>query len=118
MTALVTFNSLTVSTKRVTRQTAEGVSNVTSFEIEFECVTTDYSEITALEALKGPIRKVKLLSSGRTKIINPLGTSASLVVNGTTYTHCSIETLTANEEYGSQFGVWPYTIAFVKDTTS
>jgi len=117
MTALVTFNSLTVSTKRVTRQTAEGASNVNSWEIEFECIATDYSEITALEAIKGPIRKVKLLN-GRTKVLNPLGTSASLAVNGTTYTHCSIESLTANEEYGSQFGVWPYTIAFVKDTTS
>jgi hypothetical protein len=117
MTALVTFDGKTVSTRRVTRQTAEGASNVTSFEIEFECVTTDYSEITALEALKGPIRKARLLC-GRTKVLNPLGTSASLVVNGTTYTNCSIDTLTVNEAYGSQFGVWPYTIAFVKDTTS
>lgn len=117
MTALVTFNSLTVSTRRVTRQTAEGASNVNSFEIEFECIALDYSEITALEALKGPIRKARLLC-GRTKVLNPIGTSASLVVNGTTYTHCSIESITVNEAYGSQFRVWPYTIAFVKDTTS
>jgi hypothetical protein len=113
MTAHVTFSGLTVSTRRVTRRLQESTY---VFEIDFDCITTSLSEITALAALVGPITKTRLLS-GKISVQNPLGTVATLVVNGTSYSNCSIESLIVSEYTGSHFGAWPYTIGFVQDTS-
>jgi hypothetical protein len=113
MTAHVTFSGHTVSTKRVTRRLEE---STLVFEIEFECIATSLTEISNLTAHMGPIRKARILGTGATMVQNPLGTAGTLVVNGTNYTNCSIESLIVQEAYGSDFGVWPYTISFVRDT--
>ena len=114
MTAHVTFNGTTISTKQVTRMVIEASRR---FEIDFDCVATSLSEITTLAGYYGPTRVTRVIG-GNYQVLNPLGTTASLIVNGVTYTNCIITNLESNEAYGSLFGVWPYKISFVKNTAT
>lgn len=109
----MTFNAVPIQSKRIVSQTMEG-SNV--FEITFACVTTSYSQITALSALKGSVTKTRCI--GGKMSVQTTGTKATLSVNSTSYTNCVIDSLTVNEEPDTRLGIWNYTISFARDTVS
>jgi hypothetical protein len=92
-----------------------GSAGATAYELELRCYTKTHSDYTALAAKHGPLSKTVLLS-GKTRVISPLGTSGSLIFNGTTYTTCYIENISNAEVSGMQLGLWEFTISFVRHT--
>lgn len=116
MTVPCTFNSVTVPSRRVVSEVIVGTSGAYSYEVELECATKTYSQYTAMAALYGPTAKDRLLS-GHTVASSKVGTKATLVLNGVTWTNCYIEELTNAEADGSQLGLWLFRMRFVRDTT-
>lgn len=112
-----TFNALTVDSRRMIREHIIGAAGVYEYELELECRTTTYANYTALVALYGRSSKTRLLS-GKVRVISPLGTSASLIWNGTTYTNCYIESLSVAEVDSSNLKVWSFVISFVRNTSA
>jgi len=86
------------------------------FEIEIECLTEDFADITAIVAKSG-ITKTTTLLSGKTSV-QTTGTKGSLVITGIdlagTYTNCAIMGEVTYEELpgGTK---WKYKVKFVKD---
>jgi hypothetical protein len=111
-----TFNGVTVPSREITRIDQLGTTTMYRFECTVDCRTETYSQYTALAALVGILNKTTLLN-GKTSIQTIGGTIGSLVLNGTTYTNCYIESLSAAEVSQSNLGVWDFTISFVKDTS-
>ncbi len=116
MTVVCTFNSVTVPTRHVVSEKMVGTAGAYGYEVELECATKDRTQYTALAALFGHTGQ-DLLLSGHTAVTSPLGTKASLVLNGTTYTNCYIADLSNMEADGTQLGLWIFNIRFVRDTS-
>lgn len=112
MTVTTTFNGVTVKSRQVTslRKIYGKV-----FEITFDCVTTDYTDISNLEVLAGVIVSKTTTIYGKTSI-QTTGTKATLVLNGTSYTNCAIMSLVATEVYGTVLRTWKYTVSFAQET--
>jgi len=86
------------------------------FEIEIECVTDSFADITAIIAKSG-ITKTSVLLSGKTSV-QTTGSKASLVITGcdlaNTYTNCAIMGEVTYEEIPPG-NWWKYKVKFVKD---
>lgn len=82
------------------------------FEIEFDCLTEDIADVTAIEAKTG-ITKTSVLLSGKTSA-QTTGTKGTLSIHGTSYTNCAIVDGVTSEELpgGTR---WKYRVKFVKD---
>lgn len=117
MSVPCTFNSVTVPSRHIINEVMIGTAGAYFYEVEIECATKDRSQYTALAALYGHCGVDRLLN-GYTAVTSALGTKASLVLNGTTYTKCYIEDLSNAEADGTQLGMWIFRIKFVRDTTS
>ncbi len=114
--AAAAFDSVDLDSIEVTRLDILGDSTGSvKFECEIHCTTETWSHYTALAAKAGPLSKTLLLS-GKTRVISPLGTSGTLVLNGVSYTNCYIESISAAEVEWSNLKVWHYTVSFVKHT--
>ena len=113
-----TFDGVTVPSRTVTNFLVEGdhSGNPYRLEIALLCRTTDFEEYTAL-AKKFTLTNKTRLYSGEISCQTIAGTLGSLVLNGTTYTNCYIDGLSALEMDKSQLGVWDFTISFSKDTS-
>ena len=116
MTVKCTFNSVTVPSRRVVNEVIIGTSGAYHYEVELECATKTYSQYTAMAALYGPTARDRLLT-GHTAASSKVGTKATLVLNGVTWTNCFIAELTNAEADGSQLGLWLFRIKFVRDTS-
>lgn len=114
MTTICTFDGTTVQSRQITRELILG-SYV--YEVEIACRTANHSEYTTLAAKAGHIGKRRLLS-GYTRVTTKGGIKGTLVLNGTTYTNCYIESISAAEVSQSNLGMWDYTISFVRHTAS
>jgi hypothetical protein len=116
MTA-ITFDSTTVDSIEVTKIDQLGTTTTLKFECTVACQTVTYANYTALVAKAGIVNKSVCWPTGKTSIQSVGGTKGDLVLNGTTYTNCYIESISAAEAPNSVLGVWHFTISFVKDTS-
>jgi hypothetical protein len=66
----------------------------TKFRRQFQCYTQDYSDISALVAL--------------------VGQKATLIIDGISYTNCSIHTFDKIQQVAP--GVWTYDLTFTRST--
>jgi hypothetical protein len=112
-----TFDGIAVPVREITRIDQLGTTTLYRFECTIACRTADRAGYTALAALSG-ITKKTLLLNGKTSVQSIGGTAGTLVLDGTSYTDCYIEQITAAEVSRSQLGAWDFTVAFVKDTSS
>lgn len=86
------------------------------FEVEIDCLTETFADVTAIIAKSG-ITKTTVLLSGKTSA-QTTGTKGSLVITGGdlagTYTNCAIMGEITYEELpgGTR---WKYKVKFVKD---
>ena len=113
MTLPCTFGSTAVPTRLVRSLKIIGSYE---YEVEVECATKTFSDYTTLAAMAAPCGVTRLLS-GKVKVTT-LGTSGTLVLNGTTKTNCYIKDISAAEADGSQLGLWLFSITFVQDTST
>jgi hypothetical protein len=113
MTISVTFNGVAIQSRQITRERIEGNK---VFEVTLDCITDTYSDITSLSTLMGAVTKSRLIS-GFTSI-QTTGTKATLIINGTSYTNCVIDSLEVREVPNTLLGVWSYTISFARETVS
>ena len=113
MTVMCTFAGITVSAHVMTDRTVESTNIL---EISFNCVTTDPTEIPALQALVGPLSKNRLMNK-KVMLLPSTTYKGTLVFNGSAITNCAIQSLKVAEADGSFQKVFPYSISFVKDTS-
>ena len=109
----VTFSGVTVKSAQCTNNILNGSLQR---EWTFRCVTDDKSDYTALSALQGRLIKTTLATGKVSVQVYAGGTRGTLVVDGSTYTYCAIEELSAVEKYGTHLTAWEYTVKFVQDT--
>lgn len=87
-----------------------------SFEITIDCITSLWTDVTAIKAKAGICKKTTLLS-GKTAV-QTTGTKGSLVIAGDTYTFCAIENgIQVSEVPGTANQWWKYSMKFVQDTS-
>lgn len=114
--AVCTFDGATVPVREITSFDILGdTSGSVKLECTLNCRTTTFSHYTTLAAKCGPLSKTLLLS-GKTRVISPLGTSGTLVLNGVTYLTCYIENISAASLDGARLGGWTFNISFVRNT--
>lgn len=75
-------------------KTAVQTTTETGFRVKFECCTQTYSDVSSLLA--------------------KIGTKATLVIDGTSYTNCAIKSWDRLEQ--DPGGNWWYTVTFVRET--
>jgi hypothetical protein len=110
----VVFDGTTMKSRELTRIYALGSSGDIAFECTISCRTTAYSVYTDLIAKAGYCNKTILLN-GKVSV-QSTGTAGTLVINGSSYSDCYIESITAAETPESLFSVWDFTVGFVRDT--
>jgi hypothetical protein len=111
-----TFYGVTVPVREIVRIDQLGTAAQYRFECTIACRTADWADYLALAALSG-ITKKTLLLNGKVSVQTIGGTAGTLVLDGTSYTNCYIESITAAGVSRSHLGAWDFTIAFVKDTS-
>jgi hypothetical protein len=89
------------------------------FECTFDCSTDDYSDIEALSALAGQIRK-STVYGGYTYIQSTGGTMGDLVISGVdTFTDCYIDgEIEPREVPGTGMRWWTYRVSFAQHTAT
>lgn len=110
----VVFDGTTMKSREVTRLYLLGSSGDIAMEATVTCRTTAYSVYTDMVAKAGYCNKTVLLS-GKVSV-QSTGTAGTLVINGSSYSDCYIENLSAAETPESLFSVWDFTVSFVRDT--
>jgi hypothetical protein len=113
MTITTTFDSVPIQVRQITNMKIEA-SDV--FEVTFDCVTTSLTLITNLTAKAGTVTKTRLI--GGKMSVQTTGTKGTLVINGTSYTNCVIDSVVIREAPDSLLGVYYYTISFSRETVS
>lgn len=109
----ISFDSVTLPTRS---PIVSGRVGSLQQEWTFECLTAILSDIDTLHAKCGRT-KVTTLLNGKTSV-QTTGTVGSLVVDGTTYTNCSIVgPIEVREVPGSNKGLWIYTVKIVRNTS-
>ena len=112
MTSMVTFGSVTVPSYHLDSEKVEGGYY---YEVSFKCRTGNLSDITALQALQGPIT-VARLESGYTRITTIGGTAETLTINGTAHANCYIAEITPVEVPFTFLSRYEFTIRFIQQT--
>ena len=110
----VVFDGTTMKSREVTRLYILGSSVDLAMEAAVTCRTTAYSVYTDMVAKAGYCNKTILLS-GKVSV-QSTGTSGTLVINGSSYSKCYIENISAAETPDSLFSVWDFTVNFVRET--
>jgi hypothetical protein len=110
----IVFDGSTMKSREVTKLFLLGSSGDIAFEASINCRTTAYTVYTDLVAKAGRCYKTVLLN-GKTSV-QSTGTAGTLVINGSSYSNCYIENISAAETPDSLFSVWDFTVNFVRET--
>jgi hypothetical protein len=109
----VTFNGTTLPTREPI--TSERIGTLDQ-RWTFECYTDTLSSIDTILGYVGRVGTA-ILMSGKTSVQNIGGTVGSLVIDGTTFTNCSIQgPVVIREMPASGKGKWFYTVNIVRHT--
>jgi len=112
--ANVVFDGTTMRSREIVKLFLLGSSGDLVFETTVACRTTAYSEYIDLVGKAAHCYKTTVIT-GKTSV-QSTGTKGTLVLNGSTYTNCYIESISAAEVAESLLAVWDFTVSFVRET--
>lgn len=114
MASLITFGDIDVPSYNVESIKITGPQAAPyHWEVSIRCRTADIADYQALQNLQGPISTVRL-ASGYTRVIAfGAATAKTLIINGTAYDNCYIQSISVLEPDGAILDYWEFTISFV-----
>ena len=111
----VTFDSTTLVNASPEKPMVIGSGGASVFEVQVDCLTNNYADVTAIVAKAGYCRKATTITG--TTAVQTTGTKGSLVLPSGTYTNCVIENGVQIEEVEGTAGKWwKYSMKFIRST--